>query len=381
MTIVSRRLVAMRQLTEQSLVDLLTGCSILATGGGGTLERGLDMVRTRLQQGRRFILIELDELPDAAIIASPYYCGSLTPADPAGQARFKSLPLVTEPEACLAFKALQEFLGERFSAVISTELGGGNTASALATAADLDLPLVDADPAGRSVPELIHSTFFLNDLPIAPFALTTRYGDTMIVKHVADHYRAEAIARAVAVASGGSVGVTDHPLRAPVMAKAVIPGAISLAERIGRERRLAIQDGRDPVAAVLAAGGGYLLFTGVVEDDCSWATVGGFTEGEFSLSGAEAFAGSKYRVWLRNENMIAWRDGEVNATIPDLISVVETETARPLHNPRIKGGTRASVLGFPAAPQWRTPKGIEIFGPGYLGHSFPYVPIEQLCRR
>lgn len=367
----------MRQLTEQSVVDLLTGCSILSTGGGGTLERGLDMVRNEFGQGKKFLLVEMSELPDEAMVASPYYCGSLTPSDPAGQARFKDLPLVNELEACLAFKALQEFVGEKFRAVISTELGGGNTASALVTAAELGLPILDADPAGRSVPELVHSTFFINGLPIAPFALATRYGDTIVVKRAVNHYRAEAIARAVAVASGGSVGVTDHPLQVSALKNAVIPGALSLAERIGRERRLAIQQGRDPVEAVLEAGGGYLLFAGVAEGDCAWATVGGFTEGEFTLQGTGPFAGSKYRVWLRNENMIAWRDGEVSATIPDLICVVETESATPLPNPHIKGGTYASVLGFPAAPPWRTPRGIEVFGPGYLGYSFAYEPIEN----
>ena len=60
-----------------------------------------------------------------------------------------------------------------------------NTAEALHIACLLNRPLVDADPAGRSVPELIHSTFYLKDRPIHPMAVATWFGDVIIPKEVA----------------------------------------------------------------------------------------------------------------------------------------------------------------------------------------------------
>ena len=44
-----------------------------------------------------------------------------------------------------------------------------NTAEALHVACLLHLPLADGDPAGRSVPELIHSTFYLKRSTYHPF--------------------------------------------------------------------------------------------------------------------------------------------------------------------------------------------------------------------
>ena len=68
----------------------------------------------------------------------------------------------------------------KFHAVSSTELGGENTAEALHIAAMLNLPIVDADPAGRAVPELQHSTYFLEGMPIYPLSVATNFGEPII---------------------------------------------------------------------------------------------------------------------------------------------------------------------------------------------------------
>ena len=46
----------------------------------------------------------------------------------------------------LNMKQLESFLGRKLSAVISTELGGANTAVALYVAAMTDSMIVDGDP-------------------------------------------------------------------------------------------------------------------------------------------------------------------------------------------------------------------------------------------
>jgi DUF917 family protein len=69
----------MRILKEQDLADLITGCAILGTGGGGSPKRGLELIQRDLRAGREFRLIGLEEVPDDALIASPYMCGSISP--------------------------------------------------------------------------------------------------------------------------------------------------------------------------------------------------------------------------------------------------------------------------------------------------------------
>jgi DUF917 family protein len=63
--------------------------------------------------------------------------------------------------------------------------------------------------------------------------VVTKSGDVVIVKEVANHIRAEKIVRSIAVDSGGTVGVTDHPMRGRELKAAIIAGAISHAETIG----------------------------------------------------------------------------------------------------------------------------------------------------
>ena len=81
----------------------------------------------------------------------------------------------------------------------------GATLNVFQTAIAAGLPVVDACPAGRAKPEVQQSLTFINGLPITPAALTSRWGDTIIVDKAVDDYRYEDLARALAVASGGGI--------------------------------------------------------------------------------------------------------------------------------------------------------------------------------
>ena len=52
-----------------------------------------------------------------------------------------------------AVEIQQDLLGEKFRAVMSLEIGGGNGIQPLMAAAHLGLPVVDADTMGRAYPE------------------------------------------------------------------------------------------------------------------------------------------------------------------------------------------------------------------------------------
>jgi len=190
-------------------------------------------------------MISLDEVPDEARVASPYMCGSVSPDQGEG-ARTSS----DDGAECLtAFKALEDYLGEEFHAAITTEIGGGNTAVTLWVAARRGIPIVDVAPAGRSVPGLQHTTFYIKHLPIAPLSVATAKGDVMILEGVSDDFRAEAIVRAVAAASGNRAGVADHPLTGWALRKSIVPGTLSKALHIGETVRQARSNDVDPVQA------------------------------------------------------------------------------------------------------------------------------------
>ncbi len=39
-----RRIIKMKKLTRQEIIDILYGCTIVGTGGGGDLQLGLDLM-------------------------------------------------------------------------------------------------------------------------------------------------------------------------------------------------------------------------------------------------------------------------------------------------------------------------------------------------
>ena len=61
----------MRTLTRENLIDILYGCAILGTGGGGSLEDGIRLIDEALAQGKRFRLATFADLADTDIIPLP----------------------------------------------------------------------------------------------------------------------------------------------------------------------------------------------------------------------------------------------------------------------------------------------------------------------
>ena len=47
----------MRTLTRENLLDILYGCTILGTGGGGSLNEGIEMIDEALNAGKEFKLV------------------------------------------------------------------------------------------------------------------------------------------------------------------------------------------------------------------------------------------------------------------------------------------------------------------------------------
>lgn len=361
----------MRELTEAELEDVVLGCALLATGGGGTMEAGRRVVAEGMAAGLAFRLATLEELPDDGRVVTPYYCGSLVPTEG------PNLPGTSQHEnrePILAVEALQDHLGEAFVGVVATEIGAGNTMAAWKVAAELDLPLVDGDPAGRSVPNLEHSTYFLHGVPIDPLAVANAYGDVLVALRVADDVHAEALVRALAVASGGHVGVADHPVSVTTAARTLLPGTLTLSERLGAVLREVGEDLDSAVAGLQAVAPFSLRFRGRAAADAAHEGREGFTYGETHLEGTGPFERERYRIWFKNENLVAWRDDAVDVTGPDPICVLSPQG--PVLNPWLEEGTEVVVLGLPATEAWRSPRGVELLGPRAFGFDFDPVLLE-----
>ncbi len=358
----------MKKLAKQDIIDILYGCTLLGTGGGGALEKGLAMMEEDFEQGKELWLADLAEIPDDEYIASPYGCG-------APSASAEDQPELPEQPGVTAFRALEKFMGKKFFGVSSTELGGENTAEALHVACQLGLPIIDSDPAGRSVPELIHSTFYLFDKPIQPLAVATNYGDVAILSDVMNDERAEALVRAMAIVSGNEVRVCDHPIKGSEFRDCVIPGAISYALEIGRILRESKENGTDAASAIAEQMDGKVLFRGNVEAH-PWEGRDGFDFGSIHLEGKKEFEGESYRMDYQNEIYATFRNGELDVTVPDLVCMIAAN-GDPMTIQDFETGSEMHVVALPAPELWKTERGLEIFGPRHFGVDADYVPFNK----
>lgn len=365
----------MRNLSEQDIRDIISGCTVLGTGGGGDPEIGLRVLEEDFQKGRTFRLVSLEELPDEGYVASPYVCGAISPETEEERKRYERFTEMGMPTPAIAFEKLQEYIGEPFYGVISTELGGANTAYALHIGALLDKAIIDGDFAGRSVPGVQHNSCNICNVPMTPFAVASKFGDTAVFTGVVDEERAEDLIRAMSVVSQNNIGVADHPMRGKILKKSVIPGAISMALRIGQILRQSRADGENPVQSIVNTFDGRFLFSGQV-DRVTWDTVGGYTEGDVFLRGTGEYEGQTYRIWFQNENIISWRNDAVDVCVPDLICIMDAG-GMPVTNPNMKEGQPVSVFALPAPELWKSERGLELFGPRSFGFDVEYEGIEK----
>jgi len=361
----------MKELSQQDIHDILTGSTILGTGGGGEIEEGLEYIAAATKAGKSFRLASVSELAPDSMICTPYLLGALKPSDSESTHEYARLPKSETLPIMAAFRRLETYTGKQFHGTIPCELGGANTALAAYVAAMADGCLLDADVAGRAVPEITHSTYYFNGLDAAPAIVANEFGECFICENMFDDQRAEHVVRALAMVSCNDVSVIDHAMELRQVSGSVIKGTISKALELGAAFRVAIESGSDTASEIARIGNGAVVFRGEVSHTEYWDDAG-FTKGEIRLQGTQDFSHSEYKIGVKNENLISWQNGELHATIPDLIIVVDLESDTPLTNPNVTPGMNCAVVVLPPPDEFLTDKALSVFGPSYLGLDTPY---------
>jgi DUF917 family protein len=369
-----------RTLTEQEIMDMMLGSSIQASRGANTPQT-VERMKALIAQGKKFTMINVDDIPDdwtTVTVAGVGGGGAWEYVrDRVAQQKLPTIPNAT----MAAVDALSKHIGKKFNAVIRIE--AVQAAGALALASDLGVPVVDACLSGRARPEIEQQIPWINGIPSTPASLVSRWGDTIIVDKAVDDYRAEDLGRAVAVASGGGAQMAMNPMSGAQVKRGVIKGALSQAIMFGKTAREAVAQGKDPVAALVKASNGFKLFQGIVEKADTHGDRG-FTWTDVEVKGNNEYTGHTYKVSVKNENIVAWLDGVPDAMSPDTIQDLDPKTGDAHNGGQLGGykvGAEVAFIGFNTSPMWRTPKGIEVFGPRHFGFDFDYVPIEQLMKQ
>ncbi|MCD6323831.1 MAG: DUF917 domain-containing protein [Desulfurococcales archaeon] len=358
------------ELSKQDVEDLALGATVLGTGGGGDPYIGKLMALQALERGRKIELVPPEDVEDDAFVVAVAGMG-------APVVMIEKLP--SGKEAAESLKSLEKYFGRKADYIICIEAGGMNSTIPLATAAELGRPVIDGDGMGRAFPELQMVTFHLYGVSATPMSMADEKGNSVILDTI-DNFWAERVARAITVKFGGVAWISIYPMSGKQFKQAAVRNSLTKEIMIGRELRDAKKSGRNPLDALLDATKGFLLFKGKIVDVVRRAT-GGFARGEATIEGLDEFRGSKLVVKFQNENLIAIKDGEVLASVPDLITIVEKDSAKPITTERLKYGLRVAVLGIPCDPKWRTGEALKVVGPKYFGYDVEYTPVEIAARR
>lgn len=360
------------ELTTDDLIDLATGAALLGTGGGGDPLVGRLLVEQALHDGCRIRVLDPAEIDDEWLVIASAMMGAPTVI-------LEKIP--NGYEAITALRRLEEHLGRTADAVIPMECGGLNSMIPLVVAARADLPVIDGDGMGRAFPELQMETFGVYGVPASPLAIADEHSHTAIVDTGADNHRTEWFARGLTIRMGGSAHIAEYPMSGAEVKRTAIPRTLSLALTLGRTLRTAKREHRDPFSALITAltdtpyEHGRILFSGKIVD-VERRIIDGFTQGRALIEGFNG--GGTMRIEFRNENLIATVNSRVVAIVPDLITLLDTETAVPITTETVRYGMRVTVFGISTPPMMRSPEALSVFGPAAFGLKQPWRPLEEI---
>jgi DUF917 family protein len=273
-------------------------------------------------------------------------------------------------QAATLLREVERLIDRKITTVMAAEIGGSNGVAPVGWAAQLGLAVLDADGMGRAFPEATMISMNVVGLP-SEFAVMSDVLGNVAVLRTIDISWLERHARAFTVAAGGIALGAHYFLTHETAKGAVIEGTVSRAIQVGR-RLLAASE---PVADIADELGAAVLLSGKVVD-IDRNTAGGFTRGSVTIDGIGDDRGRLVRVEIQNENLVVIEDGAVIVSVPDLVSILDSETGEAISTEMLRFGQRVSVLAWPCDPLWRTPRGIELAGPLAFGYDFNYVPFD-----
>ena len=281
-------------------------------------------------------------------------------------------------------------------AVVCIEIGGGNALLPLAVGAALELPVLDCDLMGRAFPELQMVTTFMHGLDCYPSVLSSFDGRKVVVTRCNKPKDLEDVLRKVVVEMGCVGALATPSVKLEDLRRTAIIGTYTESYNIGRVIMQARKQNLNPIEALKSLRNDMtVLIRGKITDVVK-RTEAGFMKGHFVVEtfskqesegensiepevgqNLEIVAG-QLTVEFQNEYLIAFGADRSKplATVPNLISVVDLETAEAVMTPELKYGLRVCVLVLKANSKLLSDCAMQVVGPRAFGYDCEFVPLQ-----
>ena len=354
----------LKEVTLDDIRHIAIGAGILGTGGGGNPYLGsLHLALIMREHGSQQILDPF-ELDDDALVCVAGNIGAPTVS-------IEKLPEGTE--MLRALRLLEEHIDRQFDAIAIAEIGGANSMQPLIVGLLAGTPVIDSDSMGRAFPELQMSSFlFGSSATVAPFAMVDAADNAAVIPSAISDKWSEKIARNIAVSMGARAGLVSTIMSGKQVKASGIHYTLTLAHQLGLSVIEAQHQKSDVPAVVADVLDGRIIFRGKIAD-VNRRTSKGFARGGIRI---ESFANKdQLEIEFQNEFLIAFLNGEVIVTVPDLICIVTEDEGEPVTTELLRYGTRVAVIAVPAPEQLKTQVALEVVGPGAFGYDVPFQPL------
>ena len=353
------------RLDRASLADLVVGCAVLGSGGGGETHAAIVLLGDMIDEGRAIDIVEPEDLDEDALVVCVGFVGAPVTLQE---------KLLAEGEVVPAIQAMQHHLGRPIDALVAAEIGGLNGLSPLIAAGLTGLPVVNADGMGRAFPRSDQVTFAIYGEDATPTIVGNEHGELVVIERAAND-RVETLVRSLSVAMGSKCFSIDYPLSGRAVRRLGVPRTLSLARDIGRVINGAASGSDEPferLKAMLARDWGRssrCLFEGRVTDK-RHDVRSGFGFGRVQIAGA---GGEVLDLHFQNEFLVAEMDERPLCTTPDILSVVEADSLRNIGSDAVRYGQRVKLLAIEAPPLMTSPQALARVGPRAFGFDFDFT--------
>ncbi|MEV0389537.1 DUF917 domain-containing protein [Nonomuraea sp. NPDC050643] len=326
------------------------GARLFATGAAeSSYNLTLDWARSVAGQGVE--LVAAGDLAPGTLCVAVTLAGSTT-------ALSEQVPAGDEPVR--AVRALERRLGERAGAVVALNLAAENALVPFIAAAGLGVPLVDGDGTGRVFPLVEQTTYTLGGLSPVPLALAGASGELVLLETAAG--RVEELLRPVVLSVGGWGVAACYPMAARDLARALVPGTVSMLMRAGVPG--APRSAAAPYGVRTLCRGQILAVEGSTGHGADLALPS--LPSSIVLREPDGLR-RLLRLEAHNEIVLALADGAVVATVPDQICMISTGDGMVVDVDKAEPGLEVDIMVVKAAPVWHTERGLALGGPRAFG--------------
>jgi DUF917 family protein len=349
-------------LGELEISHLERGATLLGSGGGGQTDAAARMLRRSLPQ-QRIQLVGPDELGGRYVV----------PVGIVGAVSVFTEKLPSGGEWTAVMTAIIERTGIRPDGLVCMEAGGVNGIVVFVAAAELGLPVVDADLMGRALPRLDQLSMAALGESLTPVAIGDGGGRLLVVDGLSPA-ATERIVRSSLSEFGGWAAIALRPIPVAELERLAILGSLSRALHLGAQH--ADWTRTADTQQVATSLGARILVTGRVAEVVRHRTAAGFGRGSVIIRADQG--GTLVRLEMENEYLLVLVDGRPVASTPDILCVIDHSTGVPLSCEAVRGGAEVVVLQIPGPPFWLRPEVIDAVAPRAFGlETEPLAPLAD----